>query len=205
MLVKAIMLTSDRLNVANSKSTLQEALEIMEVNNFLSIPVVDGGRFKGIIEKQIIYKYYFDGEVSKEELFNTKVDELLRKDIPIVSEEEEIEKAVALLEEMNISFVAVVDDLNKFKGILTHRAVFKEFINALGFSKGEKITVRSHDVPGQLSKLAKIVSEHNGDIMSFVVLDTKSVTQVKEIVMRISNGDVGTIKRKLKDAGFKIV
>lgn len=205
MLVKAIMLTSDKLNVVDSKATLQEALEIMDTNNFLSIPVVDGENFKGIVEKQIIYKYYFSGEVSKDDVLNTKVEELIRKDIPIVSEEEEVEQAVALLEEMNISFVAVVDDLNKFRGILTHRAVFKEFINVLGLSKGEKITVRSHDVPGQLSKLSKIVAEQNGDIMSFVVLDTKSVTQVKEIVMRISNGDVKTIKRKLKDAGFKIV
>lgn len=205
MLVKTIMLTSDKLNVATLKSSLQEVLEIMDTNGFLSIPVVDGEKFKGIIEKQKIYQYYFNEDLSKNNLLNMKVEELIRKDIPIVSEEEEVEKAVALLERMNISFVAVVDDLNNFRGILTHRAVFKEFVNVLGLSKGEKITVRSHDVPGQVSKLSKIVAENNGDILSFVVLDTKSVTQVKEIIMRISNGDVYTIKRKLKEAGFKIV
>ncbi len=43
-----------------------------------------------------------------------------------------------MLERMRISFVAVVDEFDNFKGILTHKAVFREFNNAFGLNKGKE-------------------------------------------------------------------
>lgn len=206
MLVKTVMLGVDNLNIVNSETSIKESMSIMKKNNFLSIPVVDGDEFKGLIATKDIYEYYFNTEVNKIDFIeNMKVGKLIRQNIPIINEEEQLEKAVALLEKMLISFVAVVDDFNKFKGILTHKAVFREFNNAFGLNKGDKIAIRAYDVPGQISKISKIITENNADILSFVVVDTKSLTQVKEIIVRIKNGNTEEIKRRIKESGFKIV
>ncbi|MPQ43558.1 CBS domain-containing protein [Clostridium tarantellae] len=206
MIVKTVMVTKENLKIVESNTTLEEAMKIMVDNKFLSIPVVDGDKFKGSISKHDIYKYSFENGCNKEETLTTvKVGQLIYSDVPVINKDEELEKAVALLEKMRIAFVAVIDDFDNFVGILTHKAVFSEFTNAFGLNKGQRIAVRAYDVPGQISKLSKIITENNGDILSFVVLDTKSITQVKEIIIRIKIGNINLIKRKLKEAGFKII
>ncbi|ELC8442057.1 CBS domain-containing protein [Clostridium perfringens] len=205
MLVKAVMTKKDNLDLVTSKTILKDALKIMDDNNFLSIPVVDGNKFRGAVSKSCIYEHYFKNNLSKEELLNNvTVGEIFKTEIPIISKEENIEKAVAMLEKMRISFVAVVDEFDNFKGILTHKAVFKEFNNAFGLNKGERIVIRTYDVPGQLSKMTKIISQEEADILSVVIVDTKSLTEVKDVIVRIKNGDIENIKKKLKDAGFKL-
>lgn len=206
MLVKTVMLGVDNLSIVRSDTAVYEAMNIMKQNNFLSIPVVDRDEFKGVIATNDIYEYYFNTEISKKDFIeNMKVGEITRRNIPIINEEEQMEKAVALLERMLISFVAVVDDFNKFKGILTHKAVFREFNNAFGLNKGDRIAIRAYDIPGQISKISKIITENNADILSFVVVDTKSLTQVKEIIVRIKNGNTEDIKKRIKESGFKVV
>ncbi|WP_300262780.1 CBS domain-containing protein [Clostridium sp.] len=206
MLVKAIMTKKENLDLVNSNTKLKDALKIMEDNKFLSVPVVDGDMFKGAVAKSSIYKYYFESNLSKDEVLNNiTVGKILKTEVPIINKSENIEKAVAMLEKMRISFVAVVDEFDNFKGILTHKAVFREFNNAFGLNKGERIVIRSYDVPGQLSKITKIISEENGDILSIVIIDTKSLTDVKEVIVRVKSIDVENIKRKLKESGFKLV
>ncbi|MGG5462806.1 CBS domain-containing protein [Clostridium sp. B9] len=205
MLVKSVMTKKEKLDLVNSKTLLKDALKIMEDNKFLSIPVVDGDKFRGAVSKSCIYEYYFKNNISKEDLLNEiTVEEILKTEIPIINKEEHIETAVAMLEKMRISFVAVVDEFNNFKGILTHKAVFREFTNAFGLNKGERIVVRSYDVPGQLSKITKIISQEEGDFLSVVIVDTKSLTDVKEVIVRVKDGNISEIKKKLKEAGFKL-
>lgn len=204
MLVKSVMTKRENLNLVNSKTLLKNALVIMEDNKFLSIPVVDGNEFKGSVSKSSIYEYYFKNNIGKDDLLNDITVESILEEVPIIYKEEHVEKAVAMLEKMRISFVAVVDEFEEFRGILTHKAVFKEFTNAFGLNKGERIAIRSYDVPGQLSKITKIISHEEGDVLSIVIVDTKALTDVKEVIVRVKNGDMIEIKRKLKEAGFKV-
>ena len=205
MLVKAIMTKKENLDLVDSNTKLKKKKKIMEDNKLLSIPVVDGDKFRGAVAKSSIYKYYFKNNLSKDEVLNNiTVDEILKTEVPIINKSEHIEKAVSMLERMRISFVAVVDEFDNFKGILTHKAVFREFNNAFGLNKGERIVIRSYDVPGQLSKITKIISEEGGDILSIVIVDTKSLTDVKEVIVRVKSIDVENIKKKLKESGFKL-
>ena len=65
-------------------------------------------------------------------------------------------------------------------------------------------SVIAYDIPGQISKLSRIITENKGQIISFVVVDPKSVTEVKEIVIRLSTDNMDEILKKVKEAGFKI-
>ena len=45
MLVKNVMLTRDKLITVAPTATIKQALEVIDKNNLLSIPVVEGDKF----------------------------------------------------------------------------------------------------------------------------------------------------------------
>jgi acetoin utilization protein AcuB len=205
MLVNNVMLTRDKLITVSPKATIKEALETIDKNNFLSLPVADGNSFYGAISKDRIYAFYYEKCDDKHcFLSDFTVESVMRTDYPTIHPQEQVENAVYYLEKMNISFVAVVDDYGTFKGILTHHAVFEQFTQLFGLNKGERLAVIAFDIPGQISRLSKIITENHGDIVSFVVVDPRSVTDVREIVMRIRTDNLEEIERKVKEAGFRL-
>jgi acetoin utilization protein AcuB len=205
MLVNNVMLTKDQLVTVSRNSTIEEALNLIEKHNFLSIPVVDNNKFYGLIAKDKIYEYCYKNNIDKERLSNDlTVDLLMSTDIPVIDPQEAIEMAVDHLAQKNVPFVAVVDERNVFNGILTHKAVFQQFVEVFGLDKGQRLAVIAYDIHGQVSKLSKIIADNDADILSCVVVDPKSVTDVKEIVLRVKTGNMNRLVKKIKEAGFKV-
>lgn len=205
MFVKNLMLPTSQLVTITPKDTIKRALEIIDENNFLSIPVAEGEKFYGSISKDRIYAFYFEKSLDKEYLLSDfLVKDVMRTDVPSIHPLDQMEKAAHFLEVKNIAFVAVIDENDVFKGIVTHHAIFHEFTELFGLNKGRRLAVIAYDIPGQVSKLSKIIAENNGDIISFVVVDPKSVTEVKEIVIRIRTENFQGILEKVKESGFKI-
>lgn len=205
MFVKNSMLTKDKLVTITPKDSIKKAIDVMEENNFLSIPVAEGEKFYGSISKERIYTFYYEKCLDKQCLLTDfTVESIMRSDVPTIHPLDQMEKAAHFLEVKSVSFVAVVDEYGAFKGIVTHHAIFHEFTELFGLNKGRRLSVIAYDIPGQISKLTKIISENNGDVISFVVVDPKSLTDVKEVVIRIRTDNFQGILEKVKESGFKI-
>ena len=80
MFVNNLMLSREKLTTVTPKITIGEALKVMEENKFLSIPVVEGTKFCGVISKEQIYTYYYEKSI---DVFNETVGEGPIKDILI--------------------------------------------------------------------------------------------------------------------------
>lgn len=205
MFVNNLMLSKEKLITVTPKVTIGKALEIMDENNFLSIPVVEDNKFYGSISKERIYTYYYEKCVDKKCLLSDfVVENVMRTDVPVINPMQQVEEAAHFLETRNVSFVAVVDNYGEFKGIVTHYAIFHQFTELFGLNKGKRLAVIAYDIQGQVSKLTKIITENKGDIISFVIVDPKSVTDVKEIVVRLATENFDEIVAKIKDSGFKV-
>lgn len=205
MLIKAFMLPKEELITAALDESLGSALNKIEERNFLSIPVIDGKKFVGVISKEKIYEEYFQIGGNREEyLNNTRVRKIIRTGIPFLKPQDEVEKAADTLENYGVPFVAIINDNEEFEGIVTHYAIFREFADILGIDRGGKISVIAYDIPGQVAKLADIITKNGGDIISFVVLDPKTKTEVKEIVVRIKADRFNEIVNAVKSAGFRV-
>jgi acetoin utilization protein AcuB len=205
MFVNNLMLLKEKLITVTPKVTIGKALEIMDVNNFLSIPVVEDNKFYGSISKERIYTYYYEKCVDKQCLLSDfVVENVMRTDVPVINPMQEVEEAAHFLETRSVSFVAVVDNYGEFKGIVTHYAIFHQFTELFGLNKGKRLAIIAYDIQGQVSKLTKIITENKGDIISFVIVDPKSVTDVKEIVVRLDTDNFDDIVVKIKAAGFKV-
>jgi len=199
------MLQKEDLTIVNPKDSVREALNLMEGNGFLSIPVVDGEKFLGVISKGQIYEYYFEKAIeNKSVLSEILVENVMVTNVPVVSPEGKVEVAAHFLATKNTFFLAVIDNKGVMKGIVTHNAIFQQFSELFGDNNGHGISIIAYDIPGQISKLSKVISENNAQIISFVVVDLKSITKVKEIILRIHTEDIELVVRKLKEAGFKV-
>lgn len=205
MFIKNLMLSKNELTTVGPKENIKEALNLMESNGFLSIPVVQEEKFLGVISKGQIYEYFYKENLgNKGILSEILVEDIMVTNVPVVSPEGKIEEAAHYLATKNTFFLAVIDNKGLMKGIVTHNAIFKQFSEIFGGNHGYGISIITYDIPGQISKLSKIISENNGQIISFVVVDLKSITKVKEIILRIHTKDIDLIIRKLKEAGFKM-
>lgn len=207
MFVNNLMLSKEKLITVTPKDTIQKALDLMEKNNFLSIPVCDGDKFYGSISKEMIYTFYYEKCTDKKCLLQDfQVEKVMRTDVPSIEPLQQIEKAAHFLETKNVSFVAVVDNYGDFKGIVTHHAIFHQFTELFGLNQGKRLAVIAYDIQGQISRLSKIITENNGHIISFVVVDPKSLTEVKEVVVRIKASDevFSKIEQQVKENGFKV-
>lgn len=204
MLIKALMLPSEDLVTVGPEDSIEVALNKILERNFLSIPVVDGKKFVGVVSKEKIFSEFFQDCMDKEVFLARKVKEFVRRDIPSLKTHDEIEKASHTLDIYGVPFVAIVNDNEEFEGIITHYTIFREFAEILGLNRGKRLAVIAYDIPGQIAKLTDIINRYNGDIISFVVIDPKVKTDVKEVVVRLRSENYMHIVEAVKDAGFRI-
>jgi acetoin utilization protein AcuB len=205
VLIKALMLPKNELVCVSPDDSLAAALKNINERNFLSIPVVQGKSFLGLISKGKIYEEYFAVGGDREEfLNNTKVAALIRKDIPVLGPQDELEKAAHSLEVYGVPFVAVADERGNFEGIMTHYAIFKEFTQVLGINRGKKLSIFVNDIPGQIARISEIITRYHGDIISFVVIDPKVMTDIKEINVRVKCDNFVQLVDAIRHAGYRV-
>lgn len=207
MYVNNLMVSKEELVTVTREDSIQFALDLIEKNDFLSIPIVEKNKFYGVITKELIFQYYYKVSNEKAEIISLsdfKVKEVMNTELPVLHMNDLVETAADLLYLNKAIFVAVLDETGEFKGIITHKDIFKEFTSLFGLNKGKRIAVTAYDIPGQILKLTKIISENRGDIISCVVEDPKSKLAVKEIVLRIATDNYEHIVHKVESAGFKV-
>ncbi len=205
MYVKNHMLSKEKLTTVSLHENISSALEKINKGDFLSLPVLDGDEFKGILMKEAIYRYYFNTECMDKDKFltGTKVEELYNDNYKSIKENELTENASYLLKEVRTPFLPVFNSENKFVGILTHTSIFNAFSEIFGLDNGTRIVVNMFDIPGQLAKLTEIIKKENINILNFAVVDAK-VLDVYRVIIRVDTENVDDLIGKIDKAGFKI-
>lgn len=207
MLVKDHMLAKEKLTTVFLGETIEDALKKMAHGNFLSLPVLnDKGDLSGLIMKENIYRGYVEeGYKNFQDFITGKyVSDIYTNKIHIIYELEEIENASHLLSELKIPFLAVLNNEDKFVGILTHSAIFNTFSEYLGINKGaSKIVIEMEDIPGELAKLTKLVTDENINIVNIAMIDSSLKNKVK-IILKLDTKDISNLTKKIEVAGFSI-
>jgi len=203
MHIKAILLPIEALSTVSTKDTINKALDIIENNNFLSIPVVDNKEFIGFISKKYIFETFFKSSDNDRVTFLQKpVKEFMKTKIPVLKENVLLDEAANIFLEGKVRFIPVVNDSDEFIGIITQKEIFKTFRRIYGI-KDPRITIYTYDIKGNLAKITDIVSKNNGNITSIVQLDTE-VMGLQEISLRIRTSNIDKIISRLKHHGFDV-
>lgn len=117
--VKEVM--SKNVKTVEPSATVVEASEVMKKHRIGGLVIVDAEKPVGIItERDIVYKIV----VGKKSL-DTKVEEIMSKDLRTISEDRDIDDAAKIMAAHLIRRLPVVDDDGKLVGIIAVKDIMK--------------------------------------------------------------------------------
>lgn len=202
MMIKNILIPFRELTTISMNDTAGDTLDIIDSKALLSLPVVDGKKFVGIISKRYILQEYFKSGEDKETFLKRPISGFMKTKIPHLSPKGLIEEAVNLLCEHNVQFIPVINENGEFEGIVSHKAVFRTLRNSLGMGY-TRLVVTTYDIKGQLAKLSEIISKEKGNIVSILQLDPE-VMGLKEIILRVDVENPQKLVKLLNEGGFTV-
>ncbi len=100
----------------------------MRAHGYSAIPLIsENGEYIGTVsEGDLLWHIVKGNEVSLADLEDVKICDLIRKEVPAVKVDADIEELVERI--TNYNFVPVVDDRNVLMGIVTRRKVLQELL-----------------------------------------------------------------------------
>lgn len=203
MKVKTIMLPYEKISCIEVTDTVEKAIGIINEHELLSLPVVDGRQFVGVLSKQFVFEEYFrmDG-CGKEEFLKRPVQEFMRTPIETISQEMWIEEAAARFITSKVRFIPITDEQNQLLGIVTQQAVFKRY-QALFGHKYNSLVIYTYDIRGMLAKICETVAKAGGDIRNMLVVHT-DVMNLVEVFLRIDAEDFEKVVKALDKHKFDV-
>lgn len=203
MLIRPIILPANKLTTLSTKDTAQKAIQIIEENGFLSLPVVEEKKFLGFLSKQFIYDEFFkSGETDYNKFFQKTVAEFITTPLEAVKESTPVEKAAEIFFTSKIRFLPVVDNNDNFVGILTQKALFDVIIKVFGLHDA-KLVILASDFSGVIAKISEIIYKHGANITNIVQMET-GLMEVNEISIRLEGDNLEKLVEKLKNNGIKV-
>lgn len=203
MKIKAILIPKAKLHTISLNATVKEALDIIDRNNMLSLPVMDGECFVGALSKQFIYESYFElTDCTRDEFLDKKVTEFMSYKLPVAKESDPIDKAAEMFIQSKFRFIPVVNGHDDFVGIVTQQAVFKEYQKLFG-SGYNSMTICFYDYQGSLARIAKIINKAGADIKNSVIMNTDTMG-LHELFVRVECEDFEKLKLTLESEGYDV-
>ncbi|WP_313798460.1 CBS domain-containing protein [Cytobacillus sp.] len=205
MFVKSVMIPKFKSYTIDHDKTIKEALEKLEEHHIDGLPVLDGDSYVGIVTRYGIYENFFTAEQTKEDyLQNTQVKEIVTHKEHYLSGDEIFENT--LLDLKDFPLLAVLDDNQKFLGVVTRYDVLAQFQSAFGMNKpGIRIAFTSSETEGRLARLADIAQQFHEQIISLVTFD-ETDRLIRRIVMKIEKkNNVDKFIEKLEGSGFRVL
>ncbi len=207
MLIKSLVLKKDYLTTVNEKATLAEALKILEDSGFRCVPILDdtGTIFRGNIYKMHIYRHKSQGGD-----MNLPVTYLLKNATKTIKVNSPFFKVFFNIKDL--PYIAVLDENNKFSGILTHASLLRMLSDAWNVKNGSYVlTVLSDNARGNLVKMSKIISKYT-NMASVMTLDAAAGELGGDFVRRtlftlpagVSEETMKTVVERLQRKGYVV-
>jgi len=203
MLIRPIIMPANKLINLYTNDSAQKAIDTIEENGFLSLPVFEDKKFVGFLSKQFIYDKFFEsGEKDYNKFFERPVSEFITTSQEAIKDSTPVEEAAEIFFNSKVRFLPVVDNNDRFLGILTQKALFDIIIKVFGL-KDAKLVILTSDFSGVIAKITEIIHKNGANITNIVKMDT-GVMEIKEILIRLQCDDLDKIVEKLKNGGIKV-
>ncbi|KJY63485.1 Uncharacterized protein JF73_12930 [Lactobacillus helsingborgensis] len=180
MLIKSLVIKKDYLTTVNEHATLEEALKILEDSGFRCVPILDdtGTIFRGNIYKMHIYRHKSQGND-----MNLPVTYLLKNATKTIKVNSPFFKVFFTIKDL--PYISVLDEENKFYGILTHSRLLDMLSDAWNIKNGSYVlTVLTDNSRGNLAKMTRIISKFSA-IAGVMSLDASTAGKSDNSVRRI--------------------
>lgn len=207
MLIKSLVLKKDYLTTVNEHVTLEEALKILEDSGYRCVPILDdtGTIFRGNIYKMHIYRHKSQGGD-----MSLPVTYLLKNATKTIKVNSPFFKVFFNIKDL--PYIAVLDQDNKFYGILTHSRLLEMLSTSWNIKNGSYVlTVLSDNSRGNLVKMSKIISKYT-NMAGAMTLDAAAGELSGDFVRRtlftlpagVTEDTMKTVVEKLQAKGYVV-
>lgn len=169
MLMKDLIKPKAELTTVREDATLEEALTVLETSGFRCVPILDatGNIYRGNIYKMHIYRHKSRGGDMQ-----LPVTHLLKNATKFVTLNSQFFTVFFAIRDL--PYITVLDESNRFYGILTHNRLLKMLSQSWNVDIGSYVlTVTSPDERGDLVSIAKIITKYTA-IASCMTLDIRT-------------------------------
>lgn len=205
MHAKHAMIPKAEVTTVPSQFSLAKTLAIMEGAGHHTLPVVDYGRFVGVVTKMSILEHAY---VNKDiDLEKAVVSDILIRDVPTIEEDDLIEHAALMIRGQRIFFLPVVRDHteDQFVGIIPNSQILNTFMDAFGYGDpGHRVSVVVHDMKGQLAKLTHVISATDCNIISLTTLNPHIDMNLVRVVIKFT-GRAEKLVERLEANSFRVL
>jgi acetoin utilization protein AcuB len=209
------MLVKDRMTpnpkTITPDASHPEALRMLHKEKFRYLPVVDkSGKVIGMVTETDLLHAAPSSATSLSIyemnylLANLKIQDVMSSPAITVAEDLPLEIAAKQMIDKDIGALPVMRG-EKLVGIITETDIFKTFVEILG--GGEKIlrvTLRSPNVPGELSRLTGVIAGLGGNLHSIVAFHGEDPQHVY-FTFRLDGVEEKKLVPALKEAGEQVM
>jgi len=172
-----------------------QALSLMKKKSVRHLPVVDAGKFVGLITSTDAKQAILTGMLE-----TLRVGDIMMKNPVTVTRETTLEEASRIIYEQKVSSLPVVEK-GKILGILTIIDILKAFIDLMGVLKsGSRIDVILKQVNGSFDEVVSIIEAKGGYIIS-VGMSLNEDDTIHHF--RVSGGNIKDIAEELHLLGYR--
>jgi len=178
-----------------SDSSVLQALSLMKKKSVRHLPVVDSGKFVGLITSTDAKQAILTGMLE-----TLRVGDIMMKNPVTVTRETTLEEASRIIYEQKVSSLPVVEK-GKVLGILTIIDILKAFIDLMGVLKsGARIDVILKQVNGSFDEVVSIIEAKGGYIIS-VGMSLNEDDTIHHF--RVSGGNIKDVAEELHLLGYR--
>jgi len=210
--VKVKYYMSTDVKTISPDASVIDAFVLMNRNNIRRLPIVENGKLVGIvtlsdlenvpINKPTTLNFFGTSYLLEKTLLRDIMPE--NREVITVGPDDYLETAAALMREHVIGALPVLEN-DKIVGIITETDIFDAFTRIMGFGNKDttRIDMKLVDRPGELARIANIISDLGGNIANIVRIDLPGDDKV-HLVLRITCSDPSAVVSRLKESGFEV-
>ncbi len=162
-----------------------KALEMMEIFRVHHLAIVKEDYFLGVISDKEILNWDSPDEYIEDHLTNLAS--------PYVKHNQHLFDIIQVLEKNNLSIVPVLNEENKYLGVITHRKLLYTIAKTATIqSVGGVIILEIQEIDYSLTEIASIVESNNAKILSSYIISQPDSKKI-EITLKLNKQDIHSI------------
>ncbi len=186
---------------------LSDAIFIMKEKSVKHVPVVKGGKLKGLLSDRDI-KEYSPSKATALDIYelhyllaNTKIKEVMKTKVTTIAPDSPVEEAAMIMLDRNIGCLPVIDD-GRLCGIISDKDIFHALVDITGVRHGgHRIYVVLEDRAGSIREVADIIRKHGYRLHGILTSYEGVRAGLRKVVIRTSEeGDFKGLKSELEEA-----
>ncbi|MBC8320520.1 MAG: CBS domain-containing protein [Bacteroidetes bacterium] len=180
----------------NITDTAHEAMNRMNEYKVSHFPVVDDGRFVGVIsEKDLLNPEIRNRELQKE---------FIHFDNFYVNEQQYIFDVIKLAIDQKLSLIPVIEDKGNYIGCITQSDIVGFFAESMSVDYPGGVIVLEVSVNDySLTEIANIVESNNAKVLSSYILSSIGSTKL-EVIIKVSKLELGAIIQTFERYGYQV-